>query len=238
MRLRERLTTAGSVVLVLFAVLACGKPKAGAKCKKEGEVSCVDKANALLCAGGTWQPQQCRGIVGCITGACNNQGYEDGDPCANESDGNYECSVDKKAMLKCVGNKWAKQEDCKGHLGCVANASGAKCDKGVGAEGDDCTPENEGNASCSEDKKKMFICKGGKMTVGSLCKGMHGCRQMGTKIQCDSSLADVGDVCEDGHSDPACSMDKKALLECKGGKMAVSKKCGRCTVFLDKIDCK
>jgi hypothetical protein len=224
--------------IVLFASLSawgCQKPKAGAGCKKEGEIQCVDKTNALYCVGGKWEPAACRGIVGCIPGACNNQGYEPNDPCLNEGD--FECSVDKKAMLKCTGHRWTKQDDCRGQLGCVANAQGVKCDKGTSESGDSCSAENEGNASCSPDKKQMLICKVGKMTLGSHCRGQHGCRQQGTKIDCDDSIAEVGDPCDD-HSGPACQGDKKAVLKCKDGKMAVSKKCRQCTVFLEKIECR
>jgi len=41
----------------------------------------------------------------------------------------------------------------------------------------------------------------------------------------------------DAKANPACSSDKKALLTCKGGKMAKDKACKSCTVFLDEIKC-
>ncbi len=118
----------------------------------------------------------------------------------------------------------------------VANADGARCDMGTLSEGTACDKKNEGNASCSPDKKSMLLCKSGKMVVASKCGGQHGCRQMGTKIDCDSSIAEVGDICEEENT-TACNPEKKALLKCKSGKMVKDKACGRCTVFLDHIDC-
>jgi hypothetical protein len=83
----------------------------------------------------------------------------------------------------------------------------------------------------------MLVCKDKKMVVASLCKGQHGCRLQGKKVDCDNSLSDVGDVCSEGAI--ACSMDKKAFLECKGGKFSKKQDCKQqCAVFLDKIECK
>lgn len=235
----KRLGTAGVVALGLTLVLAaCGKPKAGGACKTEAEVKCTDDKNALVCTDGKWEALPCRGLNGCMSmmgspGTCTNDGFKEGEPCPDD-EGDPGCSSDKKAMLKCVNKHWKKQNDCTGQHGCVSNANGATCDMGTSNEGSSCSADNEGNVACSPDKKSELVCKGGKMVQMSLCKGMHGCRQMGEKIDCDNSLADEGDTC-DG-DDHACSMDKKAVLECKGGKFTKIKACS-CAVFVDEIKC-
>jgi hypothetical protein len=223
----------------MVALVACSKPKPGGACKEEGKATCTGKNEALICTGGKWEASGCRSINGCMNmglgdGVCTNDGFIEGEPCPKD-EGNPGCSADKKAMLKCVGKHWKKIDDCLGQNGCVSNADGAKCDQGMQAEGSGCTKKNEGNYSCSPDKKQMLKCTGGTMAVASKCGGQHGCRQQGTKINCDSSIAEVGDVCE-GDS-ISCSPDKKALLKCKAGKMEKSKSCSRCTPFLDHIDC-
>ena len=227
-----------SAAVVLLA--ACGKPKAGDKCKTEEEVKCTDKANALVCTDGKWEALACRGLNGCMSmmgspGTCTNDGFNVGEPCHEE--GNPECSADKKAMLKCEGKHWKKTADCNGQHGCVSNAKGATCDQGSQEAGSACDADQEDSYSCSPDKKTELVCKGGKMVLASNCRGMHGCRQKGDEIDCDNSLAEAGDPCADAKSNPACSSDKKALLKCKGGKMVKDKACKTCTVFLDEIKC-
>lgn len=231
------------VVTLPLGLVACSKPKAGAKCSKEGETKCTDKANALVCTDGKWEALPCRANTGCMGMAigphnCTSLDALEGEPCPSD-EGKWQCSPDKKMLLECQGKHWKKKDDCRGQNGCVVNASGYKCDKGEGNEGDACTADNEGNAACAPDKKALLVCKGGKLTKTQLCKGRHGCRQMGPKIQCDSSTADLGDPCEDGRSEAACTADKKAMLECKGGKYQKSRDCKQqCTVFLDHIECK
>ena len=140
---------------------------------------------------------------------------------------------------QCVKSHWKLLDECKGALGCVANATGAKCDLGAASEGTGCTKENEGNASCTPDNKQLLLCKGGKMEVAAKCKGMHGCRQLGKKIDCDETLGDVDDICEPPTSGSkyACASDKKARLVCKNGKWAKDKACKRCNVMPGSIDC-
>ncbi len=236
--MNKRAIGSGVFVALVVVLAACGKPKPGGTCKTESEVKCVDDKNAVVCTDGKWEALPCRGLNGCMSmmgspGTCTNSGFKEGEPCPND-EGNPECSDDKKAMLKCVNKHWKKQEDCNGQHGCVSNAMGANCDMGTAAAGSSCTQANEGNVACAPDAKSELVCKGGKMGTLSLCKGMHGCRQQGDKIDCDNSLADVGDDCEG--EDAACSMDKKAMLACKGGKFVKTKACS-CAVFVDEIKC-
>jgi len=223
-----------AAVFAVVLVAAC-KPKPGAKCKKEGETKCVGDKAALVCAGGKWEALPCRGLNGCLINSCTNEGYLEGEPCTEE--GNWNCSVDKKAMFQCSGAHWVKKSDCRGQHGCVANASGANCDMGTGEIGDMCSSDNEGNGACSGDKKSLLVCKAGKMVLDANCRGQHGCRQTGDKLQCDDSISKVGDPCR-GENNPSCSEDKKQLHKCKGGKIVLEKACkGGCQVFLDEIRC-
>ena len=233
---------AAALVLSALALLpACTKPKAGAACNKEGAVTCVDDKNALVCVDSKWEGKGCTSVTGCMSmglgeGSCSADGHAVGEPCPGE-EGNPSCSTDKKAMLNCTKKHWVKVDDCDGQNGCVSNAQGANCDKGTAAEGSSCTAANEGNGACSPDKTKLLVCKGGKMIVASLCKGQNACRQAGDKLDCDDSLAAVGDPCDE-EGEAACSMEKKDLLQCKSGKFAKTKSCGQgCTPFLDKVEC-
>ncbi len=235
-----------ALVLSIFASLgvvftpAC-KPKTGGKCSGS-QGACQDGDTAILCIGGEWKEVECRGTTGCMkpgiplgTGdvTCAHDKAEAGEAC--EKIDEPTCSTDKKQMLVCKDNEWKVEMECSGVHGCVNNAKGVSCTGGVDEVGADCKEDNF--YSCTPDKSQMLVCKDKKMVVASLCKGRHGCRLQGKKVDCDNSLSDVGDVCSDGAI--ACSMDKKAFLECKGGKFAKKQDCKQqCAVFLDKIECK
>lgn len=232
------------VLLVLTVALAaaCKKKvmKAGDPCKKEWATDCTDKKNAMVCVNGKLEALACRDNVGCMDMGdgddnCSNGTHNVGEPCKEE--GNFECSVDTKAMLKCDSKHWTKVDDCKGQHGCVSNAKGATCDKGSGNPGDPCTPENEGNAACTGDGKNLLICHKGTMNIGATCKGMNGCRQAGDKLDCNETIADLGDPCEGDEGKTACSTDKKTRLVCKSAKFAKDKVCKSCTVLIDQIQC-
>ncbi len=229
----------GSLVALALALTSgCKKaPTAGAACKTKNEVQCVDKKNGVICAGDKWEAIACEGPTGCMsvagTGSCHYAATVGG-PC--EKEGEPGCSADRKSMMKCEGSHWKLLNKCGGTLGCVANAQGAKCDLGAASEGDACTKENEGNASCTPDKKNLLVCKGGKMTLAQTCKGMHGCRQMGTKLECMQTIADLNDPCEGNDGGFACSSDKKSRLVCKAGKMVKERDC-KCSVMIDKVNC-
>jgi hypothetical protein len=233
--------TAFAAMFAIFSLTAaCSKPKLGAACTKEGATSCVNDTSALICVDSKWESKACTSVTGCMSmgineGKCTSDGNAVGEPCPDD-EGNPSCSTDKKAMLKCTKKHWVKVDDCSGSRGCVSNADGANCDKGTAAEGEACTKSNEGNAACSPDKTKLLVCKGGKMVASSYCKGQNGCREQGDQINCDDSLAAVGDPCDE-EGEAACSMEKKDFLRCKGGKFTKEKSCSQCTPFLDNIQC-
>jgi hypothetical protein len=229
-----------SLVALSLTVLTagCKKAKPGGACKTKGDIQCVDKTTGVICVNNVWETLACEGPIGCMTvagsGSCTHTKYAVGEPCMNE--GEPQCSGDRKAMIKCESAHWKLLNKCGGALGCVANVNGAKCDLGAASAGDACTKENEGNASCTPDKKNLLVCKGGKMTLAQTCKGMHGCRQLGTKLECMQTIADLGDPCEGNDGGYACTPDKKSRLVCKGGKMVKERDC-KCSVMIDKVNC-
>ena len=77
------------------------------------------------------------------------------------------------------------------------------------------------------------------MVVEATCKGMHGCRQMGTSIECNSQIADLDDPCDRKFYDGgfACTPDKKARLVCKDGKFEKEQDCD-CNVMIKDVTCK
>ncbi len=229
------------LTLALLATFACGKkPKPGAACAQKGAIQCLDKTTGVICAGGKWETLTCEGPTGCMTvvgtGSCTHTRYAVGEPCMEE--GKPECTGDRKAMIKCENSHWKLLNTCGGNLGCVSNAKGAKCDLGAATEGSGCTKENEGNASCTPDKKSLLICRSGKMTLGATCKGMHGCRQTGTTLECDETISELGDVCDSSEYEGkfACTPDKKTRLVCKSNKMVKDRAC-RCSVMIKDVRC-
>jgi hypothetical protein len=226
---------------VTVALVACSKPPTpGGACKTKGEIQCIDKKVGAVCVKGKWETMTCEGATGCMSvagsGSCTHTSYAVGEPCLEE--GKPECSGDHKSTLKCVDSHWKLVDVCAGALGCVSNARGTKCDLGASTEGSPCTKENENNASCTPDAKALLICKAGKMTLGAQCKGRHGCRQLGTKLECDETIGDLGDVCDSSEYEGkfACATDKKMRLVCKNDKFVKDKAC-KCSVLIDKVNC-
>ncbi len=177
--------------LVLLALPACKKlipggasgGKPGDACQKEGSRVCQDDKNALVCLGGKYELQPCRGLNGCMNdgAACTNAGYLEGEPCLEE--GNYECTTDKKAMLQCSTKHWKPVEKCLGQNGCVANAQGAKCDNSTSEVGAPC--QKEDTYACTVDKKTLLRCTSGKLVAHATCPGMHNCRKQFDRIECN-----------------------------------------------------
>ena len=240
--MRTRHAASLLIAVSLVTLFACKKKamKAGDPCKTEWATDCVDKKNAMVCVNGKLEAIACRDITGCMdmgdgNDNCDNTTHNVGEPC--KKDGDYECSVDTKAMLKCDSKHWTKIDDCKGQHGCVSNAKGATCDKGSGNVGDPCTSDQENTGACTPDGKSLILCHSGKMVLGSTCKGLNGCRQAGTKLDCNNTVADVGDPCEGDEGKPACGTDKKTHLVCKSGKFVKDRTCKSCSVMIDKVEC-
>ncbi|MFO0594668.1 MAG: hypothetical protein U0228_05175 [Myxococcaceae bacterium] len=222
---------------VAFAVLAvsCSKPKEGEACEGE-KGTCLDKENAIVCIGGTYAKVKCqKSATGCmeVVGNVSCDVIRDvGVPCAGSGG---DCSSDGKKMLACEGGKWAFKMNCSKL--CVSNVNGVRCENASGAAGDPCTKEQFDQAVCSEDKKTLLVCDGEKFNAASSCKGQNHCRAVNKNIECDTTIADVGDPCEEDGT-LSCDPAKKELLKCSGKKFALEKKCPkRCMNAFNDIKC-
>jgi hypothetical protein len=214
------------VVLAVTALVCACKPKAGGggggSCTGS-EASCADPAHALVCINGTLLNASCGGPQGCTSAGtevtCDNDFAAVGDGCAELND--VSCSTDKKAELTCIKNHFALKAACKGPRGCAVNGRTVSCDNDYSDIGDVC--DQEGDYSCSTDRKSDVRCKDGHFALESTCKGPTGCTivQNGaeTDIKCDHNVAAVADPC---HADGelACTADRSMLLRCVGQKFA------------------
>jgi hypothetical protein len=101
--------------------------------------------------------------------------------------------------------------------------------------GDKCVA---GQATCVGTAGALTCGTDGKFRSMS-CRGPKGCAVSGGTINCDDTIAQEKDGCdEDG--EVACSTDKKAALECHGGSFGVGETCKGphgCVVDGDKIKC-
>jgi hypothetical protein len=110
-----------------------------------------------------------------------------------------------------------------------------ECDRSVQMENDTCHVEEDHR--CSPDKKKKLVCKSGKYSLDSWCRGPGGCSTENEIVKCDRGSQKEGDVCE-RPNDYECAMDGKTILVCKDLKWSVEKKCpGKCKSTADKIGC-
>jgi hypothetical protein len=97
---------------------------------------------------------------------------------------------------------------------------------------------NAGQEICT-DKANGLFCGADSKFAAMSCGGPQGCQQSAQGFACDNSLATVGDGCET-NDDVACSVDKKAALECHANTFAVGSTCKGpkgCTIADDKISC-
>lgn len=141
---------------------------------------------------------------------------------------------DAQSELVCEDGKFVAAA-CKGPAGCKVDGSTMRCDVSANTAADTCAKASEGHASCGSDKKSKVVCTGGKYAVGA-CRGPDGCKEEGSTVTCDVSISVVGDGC-DGSS-YACSVDKKSVLQCKGGKFAVHEACKKaCGTKGDAVGC-
>ena len=232
--------------LCAIAFVGCNKPKAGGKCTTDGQTSgsykgsCLGKDAALVCLNDVYTEVKCeKGPVGCMATmgsvACDIVVDED-EPCFGDKE--FTCSsgeLPHQKMLKCKKNKWKLEMACKSSKGCVENAKGVSCQSAEAEEGDSCKQKDSG--SCSPDKKNLLVCDGKKFFVASTCRGQNKCRAAGNKIECDTSMAEIDDPCEeDGKL--SCDTEKKVMLKCNGKKFVKEQACKkRCNNAFDKYSC-
>ena len=81
----------------------------------------------------------------------------------------------------------------------------------------------EGGYDCTPDRRALTVCRGGRTAIASTCRGARGC-SVGNAVDCDHSVALVGDPC-DGPKEIACAQDAKSLLRCVNGVYQVGEPC-------------
>jgi len=161
--------------------------------------------------------------------------------CHHEPGPGDEC---KPTDIRCVdpGTELACQKGvfiavpCKGPAGCRENGKHLACDVTGDAEGDPCSTDEEGTATCIGSDRRI-TCRAGKLTI-DFCRGESGCRSEAGAVRCDHSKGELGDPC--GGQTHACTLDGKAVLACHDGKLAQVALCpgvSGCSASQGKIDC-
>lgn len=244
MRQVVRYAVAPVALAALAALLGACKPKAGGSCKSELREQCVDDKVALACHDGVWEEMSCRGPEGCAKKGgdhvCDQSVAADNETCNLPDD--VVCTADKRAMLQCVRHKWITVQGCLGERGCVMEQKKVTCDNSIANAGDPCREEED--YACSQDGKAALVCRGGKFAQVSLCKGAKACRvggdkSTGFKVECDDSIAGVGDACEK-EEHYSCSADEKTILKCRNKKFELEERCRakeRCQIRGGQVGC-
>jgi hypothetical protein len=219
---------APSVVLGVALSSANCKPSVGSSCEPD-ESRCLDRTSQLSCNDGHFIQTPCKGPGGCAADdkgvRCDISGNQPGDPCSRADEGAASCVGPR--MIVCRGGKYGFAE-CRGEKGCSNEAGRALCDTSVAIGGDSCV--KEGLKACSTDGKQAMSCKAGKMQPLYACRGEAGCSSAGGKVSCDTSIADIGDVCDaSGEGKNACSTQRDAILVCRAAHFALDEKCKRGT---------
>lgn len=145
--------------------------------------------------------------------------------CAN---GPPMCGADRASVVQCQNGQWVMLQSCPGTRGCgVANGM-IQCDSMPGAAppvatgaGEACAAE--GGYSCTNDRRALTVCRGGRTVIASTCRGQRGC-SIGQAVDCDHSVANPGDPCESA-KEIACSSDRRALLRCSGATYQFAESC-------------
>lgn len=140
-------------------------------------------------------------------------------------------------MLVCRSHTW-EAVSCAGPKGCVVSGRFVDCDETVATVGSPCSNDSpDGYSGCSTDHKTRLKCDKGVWREDVPCRGPKGCVVSSRFVDCDDSLALVGDACEaDSY---ACSVDNKSMLFCGSGKYAVREVCspGVCKIDGTSIGC-
>lgn len=155
-----------------------------------------------------------------------------GGTCADEG----EARCDGARMLVCQSNRWVEVA-CAGPGGCKRSGRYVDCDESRARVGDPCGNEPRAYSSCSVDGKVRLRCERGVWRADLPCRGPGGCVHSGRFVDCDDSVAELGDACEPGAY--SCSVDRTSMLLCRGGKYTEAERCapGRCEVSGSTIEC-
>jgi hypothetical protein len=147
------------------------------------------------------------------------QGYPMAPQCA---DGPPICSADRASVVQCRSGQWVLLQPCPGAQGCNVAGGAIQCDANPrSAAAEVCAAE--GGYGCTADRRALTICRAGRVVIASTCRGARGC-VVGGAVDCDHSVAQLGDPCE-GPKEIACSLDGKQLLRCTNGAYQASEPC-------------
>lgn len=166
-----------------------------------------------------------------LFGACKEKPPGPGDPCKKTD---ILC-LDPRTELACQRGVFVAAP-CKGPLGCREDGKHLQCDFSGNQDGDPCSTDDEGNARCTADGRRI-TCTGGHYEIDT-CRGDEGCRSTGSELRCDRSKAEEGDGCKGTTN--ACSLDGKRVLACSQGKFRTSAPCpgeGGCAFADHEIHC-
>ena len=215
---------ASFLILGALLVASCKKGP-GSSCEK-GEARCLDGQRQIVCQEGVYIETPCRGPLGCKQDtkgtSCDISQNRPGDPCSLEEQGSAACQ-NNKTMITCRSGQYVAL-GCGGPNGCERQGDRALCDRSIAALGDEC--DNDGIKACSRDSRQVLSCRDGTMATLLECRGERGCLSVGSKLDCDLSIAAEGDPCEpklEGHV--GCSPDHDALVRCHGGRFVLEEKC-------------
>ncbi|OJY16292.1 MAG: hypothetical protein BGO98_29835 [Myxococcales bacterium 68-20] len=137
------------------------------------------------------------------------------------ADGPAMCGADQASVVQCQRGMWVVLQPCAGARGCTIAGGAIQCDTSQSQAGAPCAPE--GGYGCTPDQKNLTVCRGGRTAIASTCRGVRGC-SVGNAVDCDHSVALVGDPC-DGPKEIACAQDGKALLRCTNGVYQFGEAC-------------
>lgn len=174
----------GCAVLPTVGV-ACDitRNKPGDLCAKgeEGVASCTSDHQMIVCRGGTYRFEPCRGKEGCENSRgranCDKTLASVEDPCKEE--GSKACEVKGQDLLVCKGGKMALLYRCLGPNGCQAVGQ-LNCDLSVADKGDPCDAKMEGASACTPDKTAILACRSGKFVKDQDCDKNQVCESSGS----------------------------------------------------------
>jgi hypothetical protein len=142
-------------------------------------------------------------------------------------------------MIVCRAGSY-RIEHCRGPEGCENTAGRAACDTSVSKIDDDC--QQPAQRACAHDGTRLLGCRAGKMVSILSCRGENGCQAKGGKLECDLSVAAVGDPCQpEMEGNHACAADETSIVRCKRGKFVIDQPCAkseRCSNEPSSIACK
>ncbi len=210
-------------VALVVATLGGCQAKPGASCSGGG--ACADESTQLGCVDGKYVAMPCRGPKGCVAVSgvvsCDIRANAAGEACVDVGDRAAYCSPDGKARVSCAAGKTVVAV-CDGPGGCSPTSDkSARCDQIAHFNpGDACRADSQD--VCADDHKTWLGCTNGKLAMVALCRGPTGCRPFAGSVACDTSVAEVGDLCAMGDT---CSVDRKAVVSCQGGHMVKTRDC-------------